>query len=385
MPQVLFRVIPQNVKEASEALEKILFSGVEGILKPTQVDWRAYARTSDSGEAKMVVVADPLSDVPDIVDADQQAPKICEHRISAEYSTEHFPLLAILDPESEMVPEPAERMDIALHLLETMTIAHGLSLYHGQLNSERIFVHSEDPICYVFDFFVGEYFNPYICPRDYRGPESIIRSEASTPEKVDVWALGCVLYEILTTEALFTLPSSKDDVGVTVPMLIRRQIMNIIETISDFPNHSAGSGDAKNANDFARGVGTFESKYTELFDVVGTAHAADICDARDSARTQAKKARFADGTILEPYVWAIQQCLTFNPDARPSLKEIREGLLERLGRADEIDRSALAIEQAKARIADKHASLISIIGDSENQAKAIDGNIFRHIVLEARK
>jgi serine/threonine-protein kinase SRPK3 len=52
-----------------------------------------------------------------------------------------------------------------------------------------------------------QYFHEQFGTRYYMAPEIILMSECS--EKVDIWALGCMLYELITGQILFDPHSSK--------------------------------------------------------------------------------------------------------------------------------------------------------------------------------
>ncbi len=69
----------------------------------------------------------------------------------------------------------------------------------------------ENPIIKLTDFGFfcphSEKFNESFGTRYYMAPEIVLMGECS--EKVDVWALGCMLYELLTGEILFDPHSSK--------------------------------------------------------------------------------------------------------------------------------------------------------------------------------
>ena len=430
MPPIIVRVLPAEESGVADVLSGIYCSGIEGILRPANINMMAFARGTSTGAAGGPPALLPIpTEAEDAPGFDPRA--VTERRIAVDYRAgDHFPLLALLNPENDMMPVMAEREELALSLIDTIVAAHELGLTHGQLNSERVFVHSEDPICYVSDFFLGRSYNPYICPRDYRGPESILRCEdKQMPQRVDVWAMGCLLFEVLAAEALFTLPSSRDEVGVTVPKLIIQQIGTIAARVARFPNNcgdggGGGSGvamtpelrealreaieaDANGGQAAAEGGGAEKRSVAALAaEIIGGDMAAAIerdfgeygrvsiarilAQCKDDAWREgylcpegpnpARLARDrllgsggtppssssssptdeadAENTISPPFVWAIQQCLTFCPSARPSLKTIRDGLLRRMGQPESaIAEREAAVEEARRHLASARAAI----------------------------
>jgi serine/threonine protein kinase len=74
----------------------------------------------------------------------------------------------------------------------------------------------------------------YICTRYYRPPE-VITSVSSGTEKIDIWSLGCIFYEMCTGQTLFTMRSALNDRGEwdgAKASLQLEVILNIIGTPS---------------------------------------------------------------------------------------------------------------------------------------------------------
>ena len=109
---------------------------------------------------------------------------------------------------------------IGFQLLYGLDFAHRCGLVHRDIKPANVLLDVDDSDPYdtvlqLADFGLAReasLFNgsPYICTRNYRPPEVIVNGAASTAAdpKVDVWSVGCVLFEMLTGKCLFRLDSS---------------------------------------------------------------------------------------------------------------------------------------------------------------------------------
>ncbi|CUI14430.1 protein kinase, putative [Bodo saltans] len=138
----------------------------------------------------------------------------------------------------------AARRRIAFQLLSTVAFMHHRRIFHNFLTSDEILLsgvvtpevgnNDMSTQSILLTHFFQSSITPvssasYMCSRNYRPPEVILGYKASS-EHVDIWLLGCLLFEIATGDAMFSLISSKDN-GVMKPMLVRQQIQQIVTDI----------------------------------------------------------------------------------------------------------------------------------------------------------
>jgi serine/threonine protein kinase len=122
---------------------------------------------------------------------------------------------------------------LSYQLLLSLAHLNSLNLVHCDIKPENILMESYGGCrCKVIDFgsgcFEGDWKSGYVQSRSYRAPEVICGLDWS--HKVDVWSLGCVLFELFTTQVLFTNSS--------VPtMLARMQSL-----CGNFPKWMLGEG-----------------------------------------------------------------------------------------------------------------------------------------------
>jgi serine/threonine protein kinase len=74
----------------------------------------------------------------------------------------------------------------------------------------------------------------YICTRQYRPPE-VITSTSKGERSIDIWSLGCILYELVTATTLFNVPSALNARGQWEGIKASQQlevVLNIVGTPS---------------------------------------------------------------------------------------------------------------------------------------------------------
>ncbi|EAY03124.1 CMGC family protein kinase [Trichomonas vaginalis G3] len=97
---------------------------------------------------------------------------------------------------------------IIYQLLKALSIMHAKNLFHRDIKPENCMINKDTYELKLADFGSARTtsdtgpFTEYVATRWYRAPECILTSGSYGPA-VDIWAVGCILYEILTTRPLF--------------------------------------------------------------------------------------------------------------------------------------------------------------------------------------
>jgi len=70
----------------------------------------------------------------------------------------------------------------------------------------------------------------YVTTRQYRPPEVVTNLSLGHPS-LDVWSLGCILYELVTGETLIHNQSARDDRGRWLPAKASLQLEHIMDVV----------------------------------------------------------------------------------------------------------------------------------------------------------
>ncbi|CBH16226.1 protein kinase, putative [Trypanosoma brucei gambiense DAL972] len=120
---------------------------------------------------------------------------------------------------------------------------HKCNIVHRDIKPENILVrlHGKDPYkstALIADFGLARDAQAsdtfYVCTRYYRPPEIVTNVSGGEPS-IDVWSVGCILFEMVTGKALFNVESALNEQGVWDGQLASTQlevILNIVGTPS---------------------------------------------------------------------------------------------------------------------------------------------------------
>lgn len=141
----------------------------------------------------------------------------------------------------------------AFQLCFAVDFLHKSNVVHRDLKPENILVWLDDQVPLNSSVFVADFGLArdqthssntwYICTRYYRPPEVVLRM--GTPDSsMDMWSVGCILYELVTHDVLFRLPSSRDQRNQYTEMRASRQLDMIlgvvgVPSVDDIHTHAA--------------------------------------------------------------------------------------------------------------------------------------------------
>lgn len=197
---------------------------------------------------------------------------------------------------------------IAFQLVFAMDFLHKCNIVHRDLKSQNLLLHfgaSEDEVMLI----VGDYGlarnqlpqqgTDYVCTLPYRAPEIILRQNTAD-SSMDVWSIGCILYEICTHKVLFG--------GVRhsqrVRLLASAQLLDIIDIIGS-PNQSSVMRHA-------------------MSDKLREKLITHQCSSKiaNLVRENFVLVHMAASDEVDDWIDAISACLAFFPSDRPSAQEL---------------------------------------------------------------
>jgi renal tumor antigen len=129
---------------------------------------------------------------------------------------------------------------LTYQLLSAVSFMHARGLFHRDIKPENCMVNKDTMVLKLVDFGstrgasgAGPY-TEYVSTRWYRAPECILTSGSYGPA-VDEWAVGCMLYEMLTAKPLFPGKNELDQIA-RIHNLLGTPSRQLIQQFKQNPN-----------------------------------------------------------------------------------------------------------------------------------------------------
>lgn len=131
-------------------------------------------------------------------------------------------VLDYMESQPERKIEPIIAKEITWQLLRALEFMHQHRMIHRDVKPENV-LFSQEGVAKLCDFgfarpcvvINGERFTDYVATRWYRAPELLVK-EAVYESSVDIWAVGCLLPEMLSGDALFPGESDIDQLHLVI-------------------------------------------------------------------------------------------------------------------------------------------------------------------------
>jgi renal tumor antigen len=138
--------------------------------------------------------------------------------------------------------DEATSLLLVYQLLKAIAFMHSRGLFHRDIKPENCMVNKDSMVLKLVDFgstrglsTTTAPYTEYVSTRWYRALECILTSGSYGPE-VDEWAIGCMLYELLTGKPLFPGKHEIDMIS-KIHILLGTPSRDLIQRFKQNPNH----------------------------------------------------------------------------------------------------------------------------------------------------
>jgi serine/threonine protein kinase len=138
--------------------------------------------------------------------------------------------------------DEATALLLVYQLLKAISFLHSRGLFHRDVKPENCMVNKDTLVLKLVDFGstrgqsdTTSPYTEYVSTRWYRAPECILTSGSYGPE-VDEWAVGCMLYELLTAKPLFPGKHEIDQIS-KIHNLLGTPSKDLLQRFKQNPNH----------------------------------------------------------------------------------------------------------------------------------------------------
>lgn len=208
--------------------------------------------------------------------------------------------------------------DLAFQILQGLKLIHEKGLVHADLKPENILINSRRENIRISDFGSMHYASDaspacYLVSRFYRAPE-IILGCISYGQPIDIWSIGCILYECFTGDIMFKGRTNND------------MIKLIIDYRGNFPKRLLNQGVFTKTH-FSECLTQF--KWTNLQGMLqiikNFTQSKNIYNSMmDSIKLSEMVYSETEQTLIRRLSNLIEKCLIIDPKKRISAKEALE-------------------------------------------------------------
>jgi len=213
--------------------------------------------------------------------------------------------------------------DIIDQITKGLAYIHANGYIHADLKAENVIVEQtieaiqagEEPRLFICDFNSAikkpskKTGHDVLCTIDTAAPEVLL--DGPVTEKIDIWALGCIIFEIFTGAELFISDNeedAEDDCYGMPPLYVNYTLTCISELLGDLPREMRDYGGA-------RKYFTKEGKIR---------HSPQIEEA-SAVEELTEEIREATKVSVKEKVAMVLKCIKYRPQDRPSATDLLKG------------------------------------------------------------